>query len=86
MSTEMTPKHHELGPEFADTADGNPWKRAFIALLMATTYNPFINSKTLSGYVDFVRKWAGDEPADLMVQYFLKSRSAKMQGWMDNFL
>lgn len=64
-----------------ETPTETNWKRAFLVMILVIA-GEWTSSDQLSRYVDVVRKAAGDEPADLMMAIFLKTRTKFMQDFM----
>jgi hypothetical protein len=77
-----------VAPELLD-ADATPktlsqdvnWERAFKALVVVTCTG-FINSQDVEKWVQFVRKAAGDRPAEFMIKVFNQTRPQWMHDLM----
>jgi len=69
------------GTKVRETPAETNWKRAFLVMVLVIA-GEWTSSRQLSRYVDAVRTAAGDEPADLMMALFLKTRSKFMQDFM----
>ena len=70
-------------PESLSASQDAPvnWERAFAALAMATCTG-FVASQDVEVWVQFVRKHAGNKPADVIVAIFNRTRSQFMQDFM----
>lgn len=78
-----TPKLPEVIPEPTTRVrtEETDWRRAF-AVLAIQVGSGFIDSGTLSRYIEHVRRECGDEAAALALQIFNGTRSQ----WMQNFM
>jgi hypothetical protein len=78
-----TPKLPEVIPEPTTRVrtEGTDWKRAFVVLALQVG-SGFIDSGTLSRYIEAVRRECGDEAAALALKIFNGTRSQWMQDFM----